>query len=986
MKLKPRLFLFCLFALALSACGGGGSEGGGAANSGPPSQPPPSGPAVRVEVEPAALLLTGLGQQQSLQARAFDSEGRLVSQTVTWQSSKPAEVEVGANGTVRAAVAAGSGQVFAVVDGVRSAPVVVAVAQAAAGVTLLTDAQVMADPVAVEAGAEPDNDKAYEVVLSGLPLPAVGSLLLGREGKSIGGEVLAASQENGNVRVRLKTVGLDRLLQSGRLQETVDLAGLPLQVPADLQAMYDVRLQDGEYIFTPKPGATGSGSGMDERRKALSLRKFNLGPFACELVGSELPISMPQPVSFNIKFVPRYVLDYERSTGLRKLLLQAEASFKMKTNLQVNVAGLVNLTCEKTLLQRLVPMPGVFGLLVAGELQAGMGFETEGSVRIPLLGAEFTVDAKGRLEAGLDCSLGTCRMVSDWKPEASSTTRFITPGQALAEARSEFSVYGYGFAKLRVGMTLVSELRIDAVGVRAGPKFEANLAPAATQLAAVDPGLPDYRSDYKLHLLVEGSVGSLNKGETALRALLQKLGIFKVTLLKVQLSLPLGDSPKGTASMSGANAAKDGEFIDGKTLSFQVKLDPKTARFPGLGYNVRRVIIYFIREGMLPLEVASMDAAADQTAFELTWVAQGTAGASGRSFAAFVDTVLPLPVSLELAKAQQLPEVFRGRMTVTETMASPLPVAAGAPALSNKIGGSFRYFVDGEVELGDSSVLQAAALSTSAAHDMVSLVREPVKASNGCAFVKNTETAVKASGTGTSSGHGTLEIDRVAGVWRLAPFNVQLFAVGSKVERTFATERSLACTSPFFEQEKNTAIDEKFGHGFLFSSTASALRGNITVDADGRRAIRFQGTPVVNEFKTLALTLDLKEGPSRSASTDLSVELVATPTVKPAGTLTYSVNLLNQGFGRATDVRTEFKLPPGWSVLGQVGWSGCSSSLNTVVCRTEQIDVGERRAFLVDVQAPLALGLYTISARVSAAEIDTDLGNNRTETTSTIVE
>jgi uncharacterized repeat protein (TIGR01451 family) len=215
-------------------------------------------------------------------------------------------------------------------------------------------------------------------------------------------------------------------------------------------------------------------------------------------------------------------------------------------------------------------------------------------------------------------------------------------------------------------------------------------------------------------------------------------------------------------------------------------------------------------------------------------------------------------------------------------------------------------------------------------------------------------------------------------------------ATGTKTQRTFATERSLACTTPFNEEATTTTLTAPFDAFFYFSSTGVYLSGAIGVDSDGRRTIRYTGTPVAvsqgGSSRTVTLALDLKEGPSKLATTDLSVALVATPTVKPLGTLTYSVNLQNKGSAAATEVRTEFVLPTGWSVVGQVGWSGCSTSVNTVVCRAERMEAGEQRAFLVDVQAPEALGLYTISARVSSAEVDTDFSNNRTETISNIVE
>ncbi len=220
-----------LASLCLVGCGGGSegsSEGGGLSNPVAPGVVEPlAGPAVRVEVSPVALLLTDNGQQQRLSVRAFDQDGREVKTAVTWEALRPAQVGVAADGTVRANTAVGSGQVVAIVDGVRSASVVVSVVQLAPGVTLINDAQIGSVPVAVDPLAEPDTDNPYEVLLIGIAAPAPGTLLLGREGRVIGGEVIESRVEAGGVRVRLKTVSIDRRVVAAEIQEEIDLKGLP---------------------------------------------------------------------------------------------------------------------------------------------------------------------------------------------------------------------------------------------------------------------------------------------------------------------------------------------------------------------------------------------------------------------------------------------------------------------------------------------------------------------------------------------------------------------------------------------------------------------------------------------------------------------------------------------------------------------------------------------------------------------------------------
>lgn len=1005
-----------LASLCLAGCGGG-SDGSGLSNPVAPGLVEPlAGPAVRVEVSPVALLLTDNGQQQRLSVRAFDQDDREVKTAVTWEALRPAQVGVATDGTVRANTAVGSGQVVAIVDGVRSASVLVSVVQLAPGVTLINDAQIGSVPVAVDPLAEPDTDNPYEVLLTGIAAPAPGTLLLGREGQVIGGEVLESRVEAGGVRVRLKTVPIDRLVVAAEIQEEIDLKGLPLQVPPEIAALYDVRLEADEYIFTPRPGVAATSNPVaasvppgqpgqkrtlattDGRKGALALREFKLGPFKCEVATPQLPLSLTQPAQFSLKFVPGYLVDYSRATGLKRLLFKAEASFKMKANLQVNAGGLLNLTCESTLVQRLVPLPGVAGLLLGGELKAGLGFETEGSIAIPLLGAELVAEAKGTMEAGLDCTTGTCRVHSLWKPETSNTLRFITPDGALANSRSEFFLFGYGVAKLKVGLTLVSAARVDVVTVRGGLKFETSLAPEATQLAPVEAGQPDYRSDYKLQALAEVAAGSVNKGDNGLRKLLQKLGMFKVTLLKVQLSLPLGGSPKGSATVDNGDFARDGAFVEGKRLGFRVKLDPPTTSFPLLGYNVRRVRILFTTEGLLPREVASVEAQPGQTEFDLSWIAEGTAGATGRGFSAFVDTVLPVPVGLELNKVQVLPPVLRGRLLVTELRHQPFEEATAlAPFLA---GLDSRLEWDGQVELRPDQAAVVTAENASFTEQFHKRSRSAFAGggpTGNCRFQRVTEFFGSTSGSGSGSLIGarvSMNFADAGARWEL--FSVSLQSFGTS-EGT--TTESIANISGDCSGVNPTGSGPVVERGAPFGKTVfihelnavRPLSGPVVTGPDGRRSIQFSGpttliTTATGSSQTTTVALDLQEGPSTRASTDLSVALVARPTVQALGSLTYSVNLQNLGAGPATEVRTEFSLPPGWLVRGQTGWSACAVSLNSVVCRTDRLEAGERRAFLEDVTAPAALGQYTTSARVSAAEFDTDFSNNHTETTSTIVE
>lgn len=974
--MKPALHRFApwlrrpaalLLASLLAACGGGDTQDA--------TPPPAAAQVVRVELSPPALLFTAAGQNQRLRLRAFDDQGReITGVTATWSSSRESEVGVDASGTVSARAAVGSGQVTASVNGVTSAPVLVSVARPAEGVVLLADSQIAGTPVAVDPNAEPDVDNPYEVLLTGIAAPAPGTLLLGREGIALGGEVVQATPEAGGVRVRLQPVPLARLMQTAQLKEEIDLRGLPLQLPPEVAALYSVERQGDEYVFTPRAGALASPAARGTKR-ALALHPFNLGPFKCEVATPELPVSLSQPALFSMKFEPRYIVDYDQAKGLQRLLLSADTSFKLKANLQLNAAALVNVTCETTLYQRLAPLPGWAGLILAGELKAGVGFELEGSVTVPVLGAELTAESKGPMEVGVDCTSGTCVLARRWDPETKNDLRFITPSQALANARSELFVFGYGFGKLKAGLTLVDQARVDVVTARGGLKLEAQLAPEATQLAPVPAGQTDYRSEIKLHALAEVAAGSINRGDSGLRKLLQRLGVFRVNLLKAQISKPLGVSPKGAATVDR------GAFADGDALTFKVQIDPQTADFPGLGYNVRRVRILRTADGLLPREVARIEATPGQTAFELRWVAEGTAGESGGGFAAFVDTVLPVPVGLELGPARVVPRIVRGRLSFSDARSTSTQIGTLRRELSHQAqvesdveyirpedNGGFGVlrFVGGKLATGtfetvETDVRRVSGGGTCAATRTVVTTRNTAASSTELVLGQGADTAafvIEADGTWRFEGRVTVSFLGTTQATRTTRFS-DLQGDCSGVDLSTRTEDL-------------PTVNNGFNETFFTARTA----GSLAVDANGARSLLFSGDMSLRPGHTAPLTLDLREGASTRAVTDLKLELVAPGFAMPATPVTFAVNLGNTGPADATRVRAEFILPQGWRVTGTTGWSACEVFGTSVICAADALAAGQRQAFLVDVVAPEASGPHTVRARVSADELDVDLADN----------
>ncbi len=980
-----RAIALAVLTAMLSACGGGGGDTP-ADTSGLPE-----GKAARLDVQPAALMLTATGERRTFSVRAFDADGREVRPRVTWRSTRPAQVAVDASGQVEALSSLGATQLIAQSDGVESAPVLISVVQMAPGVLLVDDKQIVSDPVAVDPNAEPDPDNPYEVLISGITPPAVGSLLLGREGKSVGGEVLAAQLEGAAVRVRLRLVAPSRLVRIAQINEVIDLSRLALEVPPEVAALYDVKLVGDEYVFTPKPAAALHLNGQvmsdpDGRKRTLAnpseagrarpaaVRKKKFGLLECELITAESDFSLAQPVQFSLKFEPKLELDYDAVAGLRSLVLKGQLGTKIKAALVLSAAGLVNLSCDAALSRRLQKFPGWVGLALSSELLAGPGFELEAVASVPLIGVELVAEAKGPFEVGLVCSNGECSVLRQYDPVTTFTPSLKVPG--FDALRTEAFMFGYGFAKLRAGATFLASLRADVITARAGIKLEGSFAPPSTQVA---PAAVDYRSDYKLLRLIEVAAGSTNKaGESAFRKLLQKLGIFKFSTLKTQISQTLGTSPKGALTVDRASV------VDGSRLNFEVSLDPATVEFPLVGYNVQRVRVFRAAPGRAAREVASADMASGKLSASLSWVAEGTASeAPGGEFFLFVDTVLPTPFSLEIAKAQVVPILLSGQMQIAfvETTTTSSASQSSETVRTVNLASAVEQSADGKhlLMVGPAVTASIDIDSTSRAE----IDRAP------CLWTSVTKKQDNTRASEVPLNNGNLDFTFNGDNWRLTEVSMRTINQQTVAQRTTAEQVRGDCSG----SDLSPQVSNFDRQGFLktlnmpFSATLGAwFSGLLAVDAEGKRSLDFaqggaQGFTITDGsvFQTANLTLKLREGPPSQSKVDLALSLSAPAKADAESPLTYGVSLLNRGPRAATGVRAEFSLPPGFIIVSTSGWTGCFIQGLSAICEAASLAKDEQRSFQIDVKAASAAGVFVVRGRVSAAELDSNFSDNHAQ-------
>ena len=601
-----------------------------------PAATPTTGVVAAVEITPAAVLLTAAGQTRPLTAVALGADGieMPIDATVTWASSNEAVVAVDASGTVTATAALGSATISASFDGVTSAPAYVTVAQPVAGAVLITDAQIMSGPAAVDTTAEPDPEAPYEVVLRGVPDAVAGATLINTESKPVAGRVMSITPEGADARVRLVTVPPGELFEAVDFSDTVDLSKGPYEIPAELAAAYDVTQTDSTFVFTPKaPTAMLTAhTAQVQGTRALPYTDCQTTPNEENL---PLPLALSVPPVFT--FGAAGSATRQVTPAGTKFVVQAMPSITVQTTLEVKAAFEAKVTCKLILVTRKFRVPGWAGLFFGGDVEFGVGFEVGGKVTLVSAKVGGKAEFKATLTGTLDCPAnGSC----DLDGNTSVDTPKVEPvleAPNLNQLRFEPAVNLFAFVTLEAGNADVDQLQFEAIEAKAGLELAASMSFEGLQID--NTNADDGRSKYEL--AIKGEVGpGVKVGE-----FLAALGLGVVQLLKLEFKVPLGESPTGTVT------ADKPRYLPGDTARVSVSLDAGSTLFPaaiGL-YNIRQVAVVR-RDGLSTEVLGTVDATDGQTSFDVEFTSTHLLDAS--DLFAFVTTkLLPLPPKLEIGQA-----------------------------------------------------------------------------------------------------------------------------------------------------------------------------------------------------------------------------------------------------------------------------------------------------------------------------------------------
>lgn len=611
-----------VLAALLTACGGGG---GGS------DTPGPEPVVAQVAIRETGLLLTAAGASRQLNALVTDALGTPVEAEVSWSSSNPAAIAVDAGGRVTAVAASGSAQITAQVQDLRSTPLLVAVAVPPAGALLLTDEQIVGDPVETDPNAAPSLANTYRVVLTGAAAPAVGQLVINTESKPVAGRVVAVSTSGGRHTVTLMLAPARTLFPNLNLKETFDLSRAQVVFPAELAAKYDIARSGDTFSFTPRQGAFGA---ADRRARALAASGTHaLPPFtSCESSFSTLPIALSMPPLFSVTINPSLDVIFTAANGLERFIFQAEPVFQVEGGITVTAAFEGKVDCKVELFAIRVPVGGALSLVIGAILPVGVGLEAGGKVTVATLGIQSKVQTQTRAQVGLACPSGAdcefVRTLDDLRVEYQPTVDL--PG--IGDLRVEPTLMAYGWISAEIGNPFLRSIRFEAFTARAGAKLAGSFAPMIGQITDTS-----YQSDYKVALEAEAKVGADLDGA------LELLGLEDLAAIELTIGTDLARSPAASVMASQAS------FAAGDVVRFSVRFDPaRKDFFPGVGpYNIDEVLLVR-KNGLVAEVVGRASASTGQTDFTIPFNATDFGSAS--EFSAFVVTkLLPAQVlALEL--------------------------------------------------------------------------------------------------------------------------------------------------------------------------------------------------------------------------------------------------------------------------------------------------------------------------------------------------
>ncbi len=568
------------------------------------------GPLHRLQVTPAAVVLTSAQETATLKVRGFDANGIEVPiLPPTFESSRITEIAASVDGVLSAVGTTGSALIYVRVGNIVATPVSALAVRLKDGVIPIRDEQVIFPPVRLSSMTPGANEIRF--TLQGTPPIAVGSMLIGTGATPIAGRVLAVRPAGGNTEVDLRLTPATEIVQDLSINLQYSPQHVLLQPEAPKAQMADPSQFSAPELQFHTDDPIAKSTSTTPRLIAASSKM--LGAFECKSEADLTPFTgefeavlMPPQVGFSI--IDRIVAGQRVAS---ETIAEGTIEAKAKAVFRLGATVAASITCELKLGRVTVPVAGFASIIVAPSLPLRFTSQLAGVVSA----GAFTFGIEGNLQASVKLGL---RMVEgsdsiesfkkfDVTHTVSRTATFPTDAGIRGKAALFFG-FGSGL-DLSIGNLGTAALASwSIIKLEAGPELELKTG------TLYDLALDDiYNSEYELKFKL-----AAGPGETIESAIETFFLTGKAVDLAAKVEIPLARSPQASA------ISVDRErFVAGDVLNFKVTLNPANLEFPGVGYNLKEVRIYRLTHDTPTGAqlVASATAQAGQLEFTVPWTA-----------------------------------------------------------------------------------------------------------------------------------------------------------------------------------------------------------------------------------------------------------------------------------------------------------------------------------------------------------------------------
>jgi hypothetical protein len=629
-RLRGHLLLV-FTAITLVSCGGGRE----------------SADVTRIEVTPGAQLIAGVGQTQTLEAKAFDAQGNVVAGVpIQWESSDTSVARVDASG-VMTGIGLGATHVRARVGTVK-ADAQVLVAEPVAGAILVDDSRIVSIETPAEQAAFAVESR-YRVVISGSQPIAVGATVIATQSKPVVGKVVEATAVGSNTALVLEVRPLNEVFSNLRFRQAIALKDVPVTIPTAVAERFDVtNPAPGQYRFTLKQGAKLKGT------KTPSAKDFNVGPLQCSVTGAQPTVEIAK-ASFTVDLTSM-VYDLEWTDARKAFLWQGTTEFGAEYEPTISVDAAAEFQCKLEFLRPVIPVAGAISMVAGVQLPLGSGIAAEAKFPITSAGASIALKQVFNVKFGPEWTQ-SFELHRQFEPEAGgpnlqvSATRFPVPesvkfeGSLQAFAYADLVVGPSGTFKEFLNLFQIESARfqdLELAGAKVGPKIEVFAATALTQHQD-----SDYASKYKASLDYTVGTGS------GLTKFLKWAVLPESTVVEYQVSTDLATSPTGTVT------ADRESFRVGDTVNLKVALSGSTfdvsrGTVAALAFHNVELVRITRQEVQLDgstrlVTITELPVSSGVTTLDFAWVA--TENGAATDFAVFVISKVAPGLPLEMVVA-----------------------------------------------------------------------------------------------------------------------------------------------------------------------------------------------------------------------------------------------------------------------------------------------------------------------------------------------